>query len=132
MIIPREMRLIIPQGSDLDYAFQINGLSEDISHAITQVRDLPADDDVSGETLNTPVLDMRDNDENTYITINNSASPRTVSLHVGQSVIEAIEPSSNSDGLGYYWDLVITLSSGKKYVIFHGRAPVIKGVSRTS
>lgn len=132
MIIPREMRLIMTQNSDLDYSFQFSGLTQNISHAIAQVRPDYADDDVDGESLNTPILDMRDDDGNAYITINNSATPKTARIVVPQSVMEDIEPSTNSDNLGYYWDLVLTLVDGSKYMFFYGRAPLIQGVSRTS
>ena len=128
MIIPREMRLKIPQGSKLYYGFQIN-TTDDIVSAIAQVRNNEADDD--GD--NDPVLDMQSADENAWITLDNSGSTlKLVTLEVPQTTIEAIPESSNSDGLGYWWDLAVTFDTlGGPFVIFKGRAPIIKSVSRT-
>lgn len=128
MIIPREMRLIIPQGSKLYYGFQVHS-TDDIVAAIAQVRNNPADDDGS----NDPVLDMQDADSNAWITIDNtSATLKLVTLEVPKTTIEAIPASSNSDGLGYYWDLAVTFDTlGGPFVLFRGRAPIIKSVSRT-
>lgn len=128
MIIPREMRLKIPQGSKLYYGFQIN-TTDDIVSAIAQVRNNEADDDGDNE----PVLDMQSADENAWITLDNSSSTlKLVTLEVPQATIEAIPESSNSDGLGYWWDLAVTFDTlGGPFVIFKGRAPIIKSVSRT-
>ncbi len=128
MIIPREMRLKIPQGSKLYYGFQIN-TTDDIVSAIAQVRNNEADDDGDNE----PVLDMQSADENAWITLDNSSSTlKLVTLEVPQSTVEAIPESSNSDGLGYWWDLAVTFDTlGGPFVIFKGRAPIIKSVSRT-